>query len=154
MTRLAREYFAFGRDEYPGIRVFHEDARVYLGRADRKYDVVYLDVFDNLLSVPWTVVTEEAFAEMAALLQPGGRVVANIISPRAGPGVAFFQRVQATEVGDLLESQGGIVHQPDRSGLGHENVGHDVVPVHEGARKPGPGNSGARPFGRALRLSV
>ena len=96
VTRLAREYFAFGRDAYPGIRVFHEDARVYLGRADQEYDLIYLDVFDNLLSVPWPVVTEEAFTAMAGLLRPGGRVMANIISPAEGPGVAFFQRVQAT----------------------------------------------------------
>jgi len=36
VTELAREYFAYGRADYPDIRVTHEDARVFLRRAEKK----------------------------------------------------------------------------------------------------------------------
>lgn len=96
VTRLAREYFAYGRGDYPGIKVVHEDARLFLRATDRRWDVIYLDVFDHLLSVPWTMVTVEALTEMEAHLAPGGLLVANVLSPLGGPGVGFLQRFQAT----------------------------------------------------------
>lgn len=95
-TRLAREYFAYGRADYPGIRVIHDDARVFLRGNGERYDVIYMDAFDHLLSVPWTLVTVEALTRMADGLEPGGLVMANVISPLTGPGVAFLQRFQAT----------------------------------------------------------
>ncbi len=96
VTALAREFFAYGRKPYPAIRVEHEDARVYLRRPGPRYDLVYLDVFDHLLTVPWTMVTEEALSEMAGRLQPDGLLVANVLSPQAGVGAAFLQRFLAT----------------------------------------------------------
>ncbi|PZU62031.1 MAG: hypothetical protein DI552_01290 [Brevundimonas sp.] len=34
--------------------------------------------------------------------------------------------MQAAEVGDLLEAEGGVVDQPDRGGLGHQDVAHGL----------------------------
>ena len=96
VTELAERYFAYGRADRPRIRVHHQDGRVWLRRATEMYDVVYLDVFDHLLTVPWTMVTEEALRDMAARLEPGGVFVANILSPLAGPGVGFLERFRAT----------------------------------------------------------
>lgn len=96
VTRLAREYFAYGQRDWPGIHVVHEDARVHLRRTDARWDVVYLDVFDNLLTVPWTMVTREALWEMAGHLEPDGLFMANVLSPLSGSGVAFLQRLRAT----------------------------------------------------------
>jgi predicted membrane-bound spermidine synthase len=96
VTRLARDYFAFGNEERPAIHVVHEDARVHLRTGSRSYDVVYLDVFDHLLTVPWTMVTEEALRAMSARLTPGGIFMANVLSPLAGPGTAFLERFRAT----------------------------------------------------------
>jgi predicted membrane-bound spermidine synthase len=96
LTELAQEYFAYGRDDYPNIRVFHEDARMFLRGSEERYDVIYLDVFDNLLTMPWTIVTVEALTEMRDGLQPDGLLVANLISPLTGPGLAFLERFQAT----------------------------------------------------------
>ncbi|MNR28361.1 hypothetical protein D3C85_1456830 [compost metagenome] len=50
---------------------------------------------------------------------------------------AHFQRVQAAEVGDLLERKRGVVHQPDRGGLGHQDVGHGACVPAFAARKSG-----------------
>jgi spermidine synthase len=82
--------------ERPGIRVFHEDGRVFLRGSQNTYGLVYLDVFDHLLTVPWTMVTREALADMAGRLDPGGVFMANVLSPLDGPGTAFLARFRAT----------------------------------------------------------
>jgi predicted membrane-bound spermidine synthase len=96
VTRLAEAYFAYGEEKRPGISVVHEDARVFLRGREGRYDVVYLDVFDHLLTVPWTMVTREALGAMAERLEPDGVFMANILSPLAGPGTAFLERFRMT----------------------------------------------------------
>jgi spermidine synthase len=96
VTELAEEYFTYSRVDYPNIRVIHDDARVYLRESTKAYDLIYLDVFDHLGTMPWTVVTVEAFTEMADDLEPDGLFMANVISPLDGPGVAFLERLEAT----------------------------------------------------------
>jgi len=96
VTQLAREYFAFGERDRPGIRVYHDDARVFLRSGDDRYDVVYLDVFDHLLTVPWTMVTEEALSEMRARTAADGVFMANVLSPLEGDGTAFLARFRTT----------------------------------------------------------
>jgi spermidine synthase len=96
VTELAAEHFTYGRAPHPNIRVVHEDARVHLRASDAVYDIVYLDVFDHLLTVPWTMVTREALSDMAARLAPDGLFVANVLSPLEGPGIGFLERLGAT----------------------------------------------------------
>ena len=96
VTDLATEHFTYGRAVFPNIDVIHEDARMFLRRSTAAYDVVYLDVFDHLLTVPWTMVTVEALNDMSALLEPDGVFAANVLSPLAGPGTGFLERFQAT----------------------------------------------------------
>lgn len=103
-TRLATEYFVFGARDRPRISVFHEDARTFLRRTGGSYDLVYLDVFDHLLTVPWTLVTREALTDMASRLTPDGVFAANVLSPLSGPGTAFLERFHAT----LLEAFGEV----------------------------------------------
>lgn len=96
VTELAARHFAYGDAAYPRIQVVHEDGRVYLRSSADQFDVVYLDVFDHLLTVPWTMVTREALTDMAARLRPDGLFVANVLSPLEGPGVGFLERFRAT----------------------------------------------------------
>ena len=96
VTELAERYFAFGERNRPGIRIHHDDARVFLRSDQTRYDLVYLDVFDHLLTVPWTMVTEEALSEMRARADPEGVFMANILSPLEGDGTAFLTRFRAT----------------------------------------------------------
>ena len=96
VSELAERYFAYGRDDYPNIRVMHDDARVHMRDSDERYDLIYLDVYDHLLTVPWTMVTVEALTEMADHLEPDGLLVVNVLSPLVGPGLAFIERFQAT----------------------------------------------------------
>ena len=96
VTELAEQYFAYGRDDYPNIRVVHDDARVHLHNSNQRYDLIYLDIFDHLLTVPWTMVTVEALTEMTDHLEADGLFMANVLSPLAGPGLGFIERFQAT----------------------------------------------------------
>lgn len=96
VSELAAEYFRYGDRDRPDIVVSHDDARVYLRHATDSWDLVYLDVFDHLLTVPWTMVTREALQDMADRLAPGGWFMANVLSPVAGPGTAFLSRFRAT----------------------------------------------------------
>ena len=96
VTELAVEHFAYGDAAYPNIHVLHEDARLHLRASRASYDVIYLDVFDHLLTVPWTMVTREALVDMADRLGPDGLFVANVLSPLAGPGIGFIERFRAT----------------------------------------------------------
>ena len=95
VTELASTYFAYG-EVSEGIRVVHEDARVFLRRSEGGYGLVYLDVFDHLLTVPWTMVTSEALQAMSAELSPDGVFMANVLSPLEGPGTEFLSRFRAT----------------------------------------------------------
>ena len=96
VTELAARYFAFGEASYPLMDIVHEDARVYLRSSTEQFDLVYLDVFDHLLTVPWTLVTSEALSDMAARLSSDGLFVANVLSPLAGTGVGFLEHFLAT----------------------------------------------------------
>lgn len=96
VTELAAEYFEIGASERPRVRVVHDDARIFLATVDSPYDLVYLDVFDHLLTVPWTMVTREAIQAMAASLTPDGIFMANVLSPQEGVGTLFLSRFRAT----------------------------------------------------------
>jgi spermidine synthase len=96
VTRIAEEYFAYREADYPNIDVVHEDARLFLRSGESRFDVIYLDVFDHLLSVPWTMVTVEALEDLSARLDEGGVFMANILSPTRGSGARLLHRIKAT----------------------------------------------------------
>jgi len=96
-TELAYEHFAVGRDAAAErIEVVHMAGRHFLETTDRSYDLIYIDAFDHLVTVPWTLVTREAFEATADRLRPGGTIAANVLAPLAGPGDAFLARILAT----------------------------------------------------------
>ena len=97
VTRLAAEYFAYGEVAGdPTFTVHHQDARQFISQGDRRWDLIFLDVFDHLLTVPWPMVTVEAMQIYGDHLTDGGYVVANVLTPLGGAGMGFFQRFLAT----------------------------------------------------------
>jgi spermidine synthase len=112
VTELAARYFRYGSESSPSLRVVHDDARVFLRGTQETFDVVYMDVFDHLLTVPWTMVTEEALTDMASRLEPDGLFMANVLSPLAGPGVGFLERFRAT-LGSVFAEERVYLTDPD-----------------------------------------
>lgn len=80
VVEVARDYFDF--KEGGGVRIIVKDARVYVKQAARfgvKYDLVILDAFNGDY-IPEHLMTREFLAECAAILAPGGVLVANTFS--------------------------------------------------------------------------
>ena len=97
VTRLARLYFRYGElGHEPRLRVRHADARIHLRANQDRYDLVYLDVFDHLVSVPWTLVTVEALTSVKERLTEDGFLMVNVLSPPEGAGSAFLARFLST----------------------------------------------------------
>jgi spermidine synthase len=74
VVRLAGQFFR--------LRPFHAqvtvgDGRQYLRRSDQRYDAVFLDAFGST-SIPFHLMTREAFAQAKARLEPGGILLANV----------------------------------------------------------------------------
>lgn len=82
MVRLAREYFGFrkGRD----LRLFVEDAAGFVADAAAdaawRYDFVFLDAYHGQ-KIPAPLARLAFFRAVSALLEPGGKAVANVGLP-------------------------------------------------------------------------
>jgi spermidine synthase len=77
LTRLGRRHFGL---ENPRMRVFHEDARPFLRRSDRRYDAIMVDVYRQPY-IPFYLTTREFFDLAGDHLRPGGAVVVNVGHP-------------------------------------------------------------------------
>jgi spermidine synthase len=91
---LAREHFRLKND--PRLKIYHEDARTFLNRGEGKYDVIIGDAYKSLYTIPWHLTTVEAAQKTYDMLNEGGCVLQNIISPIIGDGSAFLRAELAT----------------------------------------------------------
>lgn len=93
VVRVAEGYF--GYEPPSSHRVFVKDARVFLQRHARTYDVIWVDVFARHL-IPFHLTTREFFQELRAHLDPEGLVAVNLASSGEGPDRQRAQAVVAT----------------------------------------------------------
>ena len=95
LTEIARRRFRLA--EHPRLHIFHEDGRVFLNRRESKaYDVVMMDAFGSLFSVPYQLTTIEAVSEIHRVLSDDGVVVFNIGSAIGADASLFLQAEFAT----------------------------------------------------------
>jgi spermidine synthase len=71
---VASRYFNFSHD-----RLHIVDGRRFLREAGEPYDLVLIDAYGSS-SIPFHLVTVEAFRDVRAALEPGGIVAINVIS--------------------------------------------------------------------------
>jgi spermidine synthase len=118
VTRVAYRFFGL-RPEL-GIRAVHGDARAFLARAGSRWDRIYVDVYAGHESLPYSLVTREAFAEIRALLNEGGTAAMNVIgASRGAEAPRFWSLVRTFEEvfpGAVLYSHLGADH-PDRQNV-------------------------------------
>jgi spermidine synthase len=89
MTEIARKYFRL--PENPNLKIFHEDGRIFLNRAEpARYDAVFIDAFSSLFSVPFHLTTTEAVTEINRVLKPGGVVIFNVGGAIKGKSSRFL----------------------------------------------------------------
>lgn len=90
MTAIARRFFRLQDD--PRMTIIHEDARMFLNKSESsKYDVVLMDAFGSLFSVPYHLTTREAVVNLSRVLKDDGVVIFNLGSAISGPGSKFLQ---------------------------------------------------------------
>lgn len=89
MTAVAAKVFALPNDRR--LSIYHEDARSFLNRQQKQYDLVFVDVFNSHYSIPFQMTTEEALAAMRRAVAPGGAVLINVISAIEGEDGKFFR---------------------------------------------------------------
>ena len=90
----ARKWFYL--DEFPDIDVRTVDARLYLNQSNDTYDLVYVDVFGGLYSIPAHLTTQEFFLSIKEKLESGGMGMINIIAAIDEPKSAVFDAMYAT----------------------------------------------------------
>jgi spermidine synthase len=92
---IACRYFRYTDD--PRMTTIDKDGRDFLNTAEQgRYDVIYLDAFGSLFSVPYQLTTREAVTQMSRALDDSGVVIANIGSSITGDGGHFIRAEMAT----------------------------------------------------------
>ena len=95
LTEIARRRFRLQDNDR--LRIFHEDGRVFLNESDTAaYDVVLMDAFGSLFSVPYQLTTLEAVSQIHRTLTDNGVVVFNLGSAIRGDASLFLQAEFAT----------------------------------------------------------
>jgi spermidine synthase len=90
MTNIAKRFFRL--EEHPQLNVIHQDGRVYLNQsAANQYDVVLMDAFGSLFSVPFQLTTVEAVRHISRVLKDDGVVIFNLGGAIKGDAARFLQ---------------------------------------------------------------
>jgi len=114
VVRFARRYFAFE----PTGDVFQEDARTFLRRTDRRYDVVVHDTFTGG-TTPEHLLSLEVIQQIHELLRPGGVLVLNFAGfdrgPKAEASWAVARTVRAVFRNMRIFRDGGLEDRSDEA---------------------------------------
>lgn len=78
ITQIARKHFWLVDD--PRLKIFHQDARVFLRNNEEKYDAILADAFGSFFSIPYQLTTLELAQRKYDLLTDNWVVILNIIS--------------------------------------------------------------------------
>jgi predicted membrane-bound spermidine synthase len=77
LRAIAKEYF-FYKDRR-NVEIINQDARAYLGKNNKTYDVILVDAFSDR-EVPFSLTTKEYVRSLARATHPGSVVAVNIIA--------------------------------------------------------------------------
>lgn len=70
----------FGLPTNNRLQFFYEDARTYLNRNTKKYDMIYSDAFVTATDLPYQLTTHEAVQKCSEILTDSGAYILNVIS--------------------------------------------------------------------------
>jgi len=76
ITEVGKEYFGLVLDDK--TKIYHEDARTYLIKNQKKYDVIYIDIYTGSPYVPFHVTTIEFYELVKAALSENGVMAINL----------------------------------------------------------------------------
>jgi len=93
-TSIAQQYFSLQPDQR--LKIYHQDARIFLDKKTNSYDAIFVDAFNGSGSVPFHLATTEAVKKMKASLNNQGLVIVNLIGSLDGVGSNFINSEYAT----------------------------------------------------------
>ncbi len=93
LTKIAAQYF--GRTDMPNVRIYNQDARVFMQEVDTLYDIVLVDVFSSL-HPPFHLTTQEFVRTVKSRLAADGIVAVNVIGSFSGGSARFPAAQKAT----------------------------------------------------------
>jgi len=76
ITEVGKKFFGLVLDDK--TKIYHEDARTYLIKNKKKYDVIYVDIFAGSAYVPFHVTTKQFFELVKAALSENGVMAINL----------------------------------------------------------------------------
>ncbi|HMK55796.1 MAG TPA: fused MFS/spermidine synthase [Dissulfurispiraceae bacterium] len=76
ITKIAYDHLALPRETR--IRTFNEDGRWFVMNCRNKYDVVFIDAYNDL-SIPYHLTTKEFAEQIKSITKPDGIVLTNVI---------------------------------------------------------------------------
>ena len=76
LTNIGEKYF-YLNTTHQKYRLFNEDARVFLSRNQKKYDIIHIDIYSGSSTVPFHVATVEFFQLVNLSLSTDGIMVVN-----------------------------------------------------------------------------
>ena len=94
ITDLAKKYFRL--KDNPRLTTYNQDARVYLNKTDKKYDIIFGDAFGSHYSIPFQLSTLEAIQKEYDILNNDGVAIMNVISSLKGDMGKFLNAEYAT----------------------------------------------------------
>lgn len=94
LQEVGRQFFKI--DEYPEITVITDDARRYLRVCEKKYDLIFGDVYQGLHKIPPHLVTQEFFHLVKERLNDNGVFIINLIGNIKGTDSLLFKSVLIT----------------------------------------------------------
>jgi len=90
MTEIAKRFFQL--KENSRLNIIHQDGRVFLNRTEaNKYDVVLMDAFGSLFSVPFQLTTLEAVSQISRVLKDDGVIIFNLGGAIKGDASKFLR---------------------------------------------------------------
>lgn len=92
--QIAAEHFSFV--PYENLHIHFGDARVEVKDREPGYDVVFMDAFSAAPSIPFHLVTAEAFKSYRDVLASDGILVSNLIASTTGPSSGITRAIVKT----------------------------------------------------------
>ncbi|MET0979865.1 MAG: fused MFS/spermidine synthase [Candidatus Saccharimonadales bacterium] len=81
LADISRKYFSY--DDPKNVEMIFDDARTYINKTQKTYDVILVDVYSDA-DVPFSLMTGEYGDQIKRLLSDDGVVVVNMIAGRHG----------------------------------------------------------------------
>lgn len=66
------------------VTIIHEDARIFMAKNNKKYDLVFVDVFNSGYSIPFHLTTKEAIEQMKRQMTENGILFINTLKLEDG----------------------------------------------------------------------